>query len=55
MHPARSLATYADLLAPPGHVHATNARANMKVIRVFTGHRLRALDLGDGRFRVGVP
>jgi RNA 3'-terminal phosphate cyclase (ATP) len=31
-----------------------HARTNMEVIRVFTGHRLRALDLGGGRFRVAL-
>lgn len=29
-----------------------HARTNMEVIRVFTGHRLRAWDLSGGRFRV---
>jgi RNA 3'-terminal phosphate cyclase (ATP) len=31
-----------------------HARTNIEVIRVFTGHRLRAWDLGDGRFRVAL-
>lgn len=31
-----------------------HSRTNIEVIRAFTGHRLRALDLGDGRFRVAL-
>ncbi|MDB4995084.1 MAG: 3-terminal-phosphate cyclase [Myxococcaceae bacterium] len=31
-----------------------HARTNMEVIRAFTGHRLRAWDLGESRFRVAL-
>src|SRR4029077_16152498 len=31
-----------------------HSRTNMEVIRAFTGHRLRAWDLGDSRFRVAL-
>jgi RNA 3'-terminal phosphate cyclase (ATP) len=31
-----------------------HARTNIEVIRAFTGHRLRAWDLGESRFRVAL-